>query len=335
MKGGRRFDTVEIAAGLLSARVMTYGASLRDLRLSGHPSPLVLGFPRDEDYLKHSVFHGAICGRFANRIGRGRFVIDGERYQADRNGEGGHTLHGGEAGLWSRVWELHESGPDFVTLAIRDPHGANGFPGTLDITCTWRILPPATLSVELVATTDRPTLCSLAAHPYFNLDDGGAGHIGNHRLMVEAAAYLPVDPDGLPTGAVVPVAGTAFDFVVPRTIGLEWEAETFAFDNNFCLAPHPTELRRAAWVQGARSGVEMELWTTEPGLQFFDGNLPPRTVPGLDGIVYGARAGLCLEPQGWPDSPNRRYFPQAILRPGEAYRQVTQYRFRLSDTHEP
>ena len=335
MTGGRRFDTVEIAAGRLSARVMAYGASLRDLRLKGHAAPLVLGFEEDDHYLDQSVFHGAICGRFANRIRWGRFVLDGERFETDLNESGTHTLHGGGQGTWARIWKIADSGPDFVTLTLRDEHGANGFPGTLDIACTWRVLPPATLALELVATTDRPTLCSLAAHPYFNLDDGGASDIRDHRLMIEAAAYLPVDAEGIPTGAVLPSAETPFDFVVPRPIGLEWEAETFAFDNSFCLSAHPTTLRRAAWVQGARTGLEMEVWTTEPGLQFFDGNLPPRGVPGLDGIRYGARAGFCLEPQGWPDSPNHAYFPQSVLRPGETYRQQTQYRFRLSEPHEP
>ena len=329
----RRFETIELAAGALSARVMTLGASLRDLRMKGHHAPLVLGFEDGAHYPQHSVFHGAICGRFANRLRAGRFVLDGEHYETDLN-DGLHTLHGGGAGLWSRIWTIADRGSDFVTLTIRDEHGSNGFPGTLDIACTWRVVPPSTLTVELTATTDRPTLCSLAAHPYFNLDDGGAGDITDHRLMIAASAYLPVDPDGIPTGAVLPVAHTAYDFVLPRPIGLAWEGETFDYDNNYCLAAHPTRLRRAAWVQGARSGVEMELWTTEPGLQFFDGNLPARSVPGLDGIVYGPRAGFCLEPQGWPDSPNHAYFPQAILRPGETYRQTTQYRFRLGDLSE-
>ena len=205
-----------------------------------------------------------------------------------------------------------------------------GFPGAIDVTCTYRMKIPGTLSVELSATCDEPTLCNLAHHSYFNLDDGGSGDILDHRLMLAGAAYLPVDEELIPTGVVQPVDGTAFDFRQARPIRLEQEGEQALYDHNFCLAAARGPLRQAAWAQGSSSGVEMEVWTTEPGVQFYAGQKVERTVPGHGGRMYKAYAGFCLEPQIWPDSPNRPYFPQAVLWPGEVYRQVTEYRFRMA-----
>ena len=221
-------------------------------------------------------------------------------------------------------------GDDFVTFALHDPAGAMGFPGALDVTCTYRMKIPGTLSVELSATSDEPTLCNLAHHSYFNLDEGGSGDILDHRLMLGAEAYLPVDEELIPTGVVKPVDGTAFDFRKARTIRLEQEGEQVLYDHNFCLAAARGPLKQAAWAQGFSSGVEMEVWTTEPGVQFYAGAKVGPPVPGHGGRVYKPYAGFALEPQIWPDSPNRPYFPQAVLWPGEVYRQVTEYRFRRS-----
>lgn len=326
-KDGEPIQRVRIAGGGLAAGVITYGAVVQDLRLAGHDAPLVLGFERLDDYLDHSLYFGAIVGRQANRIARGRFSLDGERFETDAN-DNGNTLHGGGSGLDRRAWRLAGHGDDFVTLAIVDSAGAMGFPGTLDISCTYRLKPPGTLSVELTATCDRPTPCNLAHHSYFNLNDGGRGSILDHRMSISAQAYLPTDAQCLPTGAVMPVEDTPFDFVVPRSIRLTVGEET-RYDHNFCLSAARGPLRRVAWAQGDRSGVEMEVWTTEPGLQFFTGHFADRQVPGLEGVVYRSFAGFCLEPQGWPDAPNRPYFPQSVLRPGEQYRQHSEFRFRL------
>lgn len=322
---GEPVHRLHIEGGGLSARILTFGAVVQDLRLAGHRPPLVLGFERLGGYLDDSPYFGAIVGRCANRIAGAKFILDGERFSTDAN-EGGNTLHGGAQGLDRRVWRVAEAGPDFVTLSIRDPAGWMGFPGTLDISCTYRLKPPGTLGVELAATCDRPTLCNLAHHSCFNLDDGGRGDILDHRLTISAAAYLPVDGHGIPIGAVLPVEETPFDFVLPRTIR---SGDETRYDHNFCLSAARGPLRRVAWAQGAASGVEMEVWTTEPGLQLFTGHFRDRRVPGLDGIAYRSFSGFCLEPQIWPDSPNRPYFPQAVLRPGERYRQASEFRFRL------
>jgi aldose 1-epimerase len=322
---GEAVYRLAISGGGLSAAVLTWGAVIQDLRLAGHEAPLVLGFEDFAHYPVHSPYFGAIAGRYANRIRGGRFTIDGERYQADTNFLGLHTLHGGANGIGRRIWELAGYGSDHVTLRLVDPAGACGFPGTLDISCTYRLRQPSMLVVELDARSDQPTLCNLAHHSYFNLDDGGAGDILDHRLMLAAAAYLPVDEELIPTGVVMPVDGTAFDFRLAREI--RTQGNQIPYDHNFCLAAARGPLKLAAWVQG-RSGLEMEVWTTEPGIQFYAGHRVAREVPGLGGRRYGSYAGLALEPQIWPDSPNRPYFPQAVLRPGEQYRQVTEYRFR-------
>lgn len=324
---GEPVQRFSIVGGGLTARIIGWGAVVQDLRLDGHDAPLVLGFENFDDYPAHSPYMGAIAGRYANRIRGGRFSIAGERHQAETNFLGKHTLHGGAKGFGKRVWSVADSGADFVTLTLHSPDGDMGFPGALDATCTYRLKIPGTLSIELTATADAATLCNLAHHSYFNLDDGGRGDTLGHRLMIAAGAYLPVDDELIPTGVVQPVDGSEFDFRTARTI--RGKSGT-AFDHNFCLAAARGPLRQAAWAQGAQSGVEMEVWTTEPGLQFYDGARVARDAAGLGGRRYGAHAGFALEPQIWPDSPNRPYFPQAVLWPEQIYRQTTEYRFRLS-----
>ena len=338
MKDGEVFGTTQageavrrftIRGGGLTANIIGLGAIVQDLRLNGHDAPLVLGYDRLEPYETDRAFFGAVVGRFANRIGGGRFTIAGQRYQTERNFLGKHTLHGGSEGFFHRPWTVSLHGRDFVTLTLHDPDGAMGFPGALDVTCTYRLKIPGTLSMELTATCEEPTLCNLAQHSYFNLDDGGAGDILDHRLMLNAGAYTPVDDEMIPTGAVKPVDGTPFDFRQARALRMEMEGEQLRYDLNYCLASSRGPLHQAAWVQGASSGVEMEVWTTEPGLQLYSGQFVAPTSAGLDGRRYKAFSGLCLEAQTWPDAPNRPYFPQATLWPGQIYHQVTEYRFRL------
>lgn len=327
MPDGDPVHRARIEGGGLQANIITWGAVIQDLRIEGHRPPLVLGFETFENYHHHSPYFGAMAGRCANRIREGKFVIDGELYQADTNFLGRHTLHGGARGIGKRVWTLAGQGPDFVTLSLRDGDGEMGFPGNLDIACTYRLKPPGILSVELSAVTDRPTLCNLAHHSYFNLDDGGTSDALDHRLQLDAEAYLPVDEEMIPTGAVVPVAGTDFDFRSLRAIRRDREGKQVEYDHNWCLAASSRPCRRVALLEGARSGVSMEVWTTEPGLQFYAGHKVARETPGLEGRQYRAFAGLCLESQIWPDAPNNPHFPQAVLRPGEIYRQVSEYRF--------
>lgn len=292
----------------------------------------MLGFDEFEHYPTRSPYFGAIAGRFANRIANGRFSIDGDQYQADCNFLGKHALHGGANGIGKRLWEIADGADDFVTLTLRDAAGEMGFPGNLDICCTYRLSSSGHLIVELQASCDMPTLCNLAHHSYFNLDDGGAGDILDHRMMIEADAYLPVDEELIPTGVVEPVEGTPFDFRRARALRLNDDGAQQLYDHNFCLSAQRSTLHRAAWVQGAKSGVELEVWTTEPGVQFYAGGGIGELPTGLDGIRYHAYSGFCLEAQLWPDGPNKPYFPNCVLRPGETYRQLTEYRFKSVPT---
>ena len=309
------------------AKIISFGAVLRDLHVPSKAGPqrVVLGFEKLEDYPAHSPHFGANPGRVANRIGHGRFTLDGVTYEVDKNQAGKHLLHGGKAGFGMRVWTLAEHDRRSATFVLISDDGDMGFPGRVVTTCTYRLLEPATLHVSFTATTDKATPINLAHHSYFNLDDGGLSSTRSHRLMLNALAYLPVDDELIPTGVVQPVEGTPFDFRQARPI----EAGGAAYDHNFCLAAARGALHQGAWAQGAQSGVEMEVWTTEPGIQFYDGERAGRDVPGLEGRRYPAHAGFCLEAQVWPDAPNRPYFPQAVLWPGAIYRQTTEYRFRL------
>lgn len=325
---GREIRRVGIAGGGMRASVMEWGATLQDLLLDGHAEPLVLGFETFDAYPSNVRYFGCIAGRHANRIRDGRFTIDGEHFQADTNFLGKHHLHGGSRGFGVRPWSITDHGTDFVTLSYTSADEEMGFPGALKAGCTYRLAAGGRLIVELDATSSEPTLCNLAHHSYFNLDDGGRSDILDHRMTVSGGAYLPVDEEMIPTGHVVPVEGTPFDFRFARTIRNGNADAHVPYDFNFCLASIRGPLKQAAWVQGAHSGVSMEVWTTEPGLQFYDGERAAAEVPGLRGIRYGAHSGFCLEPQIWPDSPNHAWFPQAVLRPGEAYAQRTEYRFR-------
>lgn len=324
---GETVRCVTIAGGGLTAHVLTWGAVVQDLRLAGHEPPLVLGFDRFEDYPVRSPFFGAIAGRYANRIRHGRFDLDGRTVQVDTNFLGKHLLHGGIKGIGKRVWTIAETGADFVRLTLADRNGEMGFPGNLDIECLYT-LEDGALKVALSARTDSPTLCNLAHHSYFNLDDGGTGNVLGHRLTIDGDRYVPVDGEWIPTGGTPDVAGTPFDFRGMREIAWQEDGSQFVYDHNWCLAAGRRPLTKAVRLEGARSGVAMEVWTTEPGVQFYAGH-KLAVDGGLGGRNYGAFAGLCLEPQIWPDAPNNADFPQAVLRPGETYEQATEYRFSI------
>ena len=315
---GKPVHRVAITDGTLTAHVITWGAVLQDLRLAGTDHPLVLGFDTFEPYPERSPFFGAVAGRVANRIGRGRFTIDGTAYQAALNPGSEHTLHGGPGGMGKRLWRLADHGRDFAELAITDPDGLNGFPGTVEATCRYSVA-DAVLTVELTATTDKATPVNLAHHTYWNLD--GSPDVRDHRLRVAADRYSAVDDDFIPSGETPAVEGTRFDFREPTRLG---EAtQRGVVDHNLILADTRGPLREVARVEGG--GLALAVETTEPGLQVYAGHkIKPMT--GLDGRPYGPHAGLALEPQVWPDAVNHAHFPPMILRPGDTYRQVSRFR---------
>lgn len=321
--------TIRSRAGA-EAKVVTFGALLRDFVVpsASGPQRVVLGLDTLEDYRKHSPSFGITAGRYANRIAHGAFTLDGRQHQLVRNQADKHTLHGGSTGFGKRVWQLGHHDETSVTMTLVSADGDMGFPGTATVTCVYRLLEPSTLRVEMSATTDAPTLMNLAHHTYWNLD--GSSDILDHELQVAAAFYTPVDPDLITTGEILTVAGTPFDFRTPRPIRMAGpDGQPFAYDHNWVLAGHRPvhgELRHALSLKSRKSGLSLEVFTGEPGIQVYTGAKLNVAVPGLGGAQYGPFGGVAIEPQVFPDSPNKAHFPDPTLRPGEVYRQVSEFR---------
>ncbi|WP_112662247.1 aldose epimerase family protein [Microvirga flavescens] len=304
----------------VEARILTWGAVLRDLIVPAPRGPqrVVLGLNSIEDYLAHSPYFGAIVGRYANRIGKAQFMLDGTVHRLVAN-DGLHQLHGGPKGFGNRIWSVIDRTRSSVTLSLVSEHGDMGYPGRLVATCTYALIAPATLRISLEATSDRPTPVNLSTHGYFNLD--GSADIASHRLTITADEMTLTDPDLIPTGEIASVDGTPYDFRKLRPVD-----SSVPYDINYVLR-RSGELSHAATLQSPVSGLSMELWTTEPGLQFYDGHKIRVPVPGLAGASYGPRAGLCLEPQRFPDGPNKAHFPASILQPGTVSLQLSELRF--------
>ncbi|MGR3617729.1 MAG: aldose epimerase family protein [Paracoccaceae bacterium] len=317
---GKPVHRVTLVNGGLTARFLTYGAILQDLRLEGHEMPLVLGFPQLQPYFSNNCYLGATVGRCANRVAGGHFENESGTHQLETNYLEKHCLHGGSQGLACSLWALSDWAEDRVAFAVRQTDGHMGFPGNLDVKITFSLLPKGCLDILIEAETDAPTLCSIAHHSYFNLD--GAPTISEHELRLAALSYLPVDEEGIPTGQQVPVDDTRFDFTSERSIG-----PAHPIDHNFCLSQHRQILRPVAWLRSPSSGVALECRTTEAGLQVYDGRHIDIKSNGLLSRPMGAYSGLALEPQNWPDSNHHPEFPQAVLRPGEKYVQKTQFVF--------
>ena len=322
---GTDVQRLVLRGGGLTAAFLTYGALVQDLRLDGHDAPLVLGFPKFSPYPTHSPHFGAIAGRCANRIRDGHLKLDGQEYQLDRNFQGRHLLHGGADGTGKRLWRIVEHGDNYVTFAITLEDGHMGFPGSLTARATYSLYDTGILDIAMTAETDAPTLCNLAHHSYFNLDGGES--ISNHLLWIDAERYLPVDDALIPTGEIRSVAGSGFNFREPTPI-----AQAHPVDHNFCLSRQRVPLRPVARFHSPKSGVTMECLTTEPGLQIYDGAKIAIDPPGLHGKPMGAFAGLAMEPQVWPNANHHAGFPSAELRPGEIYKQQTQYVFSKQRT---
>ena len=320
MPDGSAVERHVIMGGGLTATFLSYGAVLQDLRLEGHDAPLVLGFDDFAPYLTDSPFFGAIAGRCANRVRDGRFTIDGEIFQTDQNYIGKHMLHGGSKGAGKVTWTFDSVAENTVTLLLHQADGHMGFPGNLDVRYTVTCLDGGTLDIVLEATTDKPTPCNFAHHSYFNLDGGDS--TSDHLLQLDAARYTVVDDEFIPTGESRDVTGSRFDFRSERAI-----SDETIIDHNLCLTDNTQPLRRVGHLRSAKSGVTMEIRTTEPGIQVYDGFKLDVGPPGLDGRVYKANAGIALEPQIWPDAVNHSTFPEVVLRPGETYRQHTQFAF--------
>lgn len=327
--------------GGAAARLIGLGASLQALWMpdrDGMLADIVLGHDDLATYLANRTFLGATVGRYANRIAGGRFDLDGRTFQTPRN-DGPNCLHGGMRGLDLVPWVLSSHSASEAVFTCHSPDGEEGFPGNLDITARYQLDEDNVLTVEITAMTDAPTVVNLTNHAYFNL--GGAitgGDILGHALTLAAGRYTPVDGNLIPTGELRDVGGSPFDFRTAQTIGARirdaGDAQLIlarGYDHNFVLdAGGGPEPAFAARLTDLVSGRRLDLFTTEPGLQFYSGNFLPGNLPGKGGRLYRQADALCLEPQKFPDSPNQPTFPTARLEPGQVYRHVSIYRFAIT-----
>lgn len=314
--------------GGLRARVLSWGARLAELWVpdrAGRLADIVLGHDRLEDWLACPTYFGATCGRYANRIAGGRFVLDGEVFQVDLN-EGANHLHGGTAGFDRKNWSVEEVSDHHVTLSCLSEDGEMGYPGRLQARCTYRFDAEGRLWVTMEAETSRPTVINLVNHAYFNMAGHDSGPVTGQLLRVAADHYLPVAADLIPTGEIAAVAGTAFDFRALRPIGQPMPGP-MGFDHNLCLSSAPETvgdamLRFCAEAVDPASGRRLQLWTSEPGVQLYTGAYLDDRLPGKAGARVSPFGGFTLETQRFPDSPNRPAFPSARLDPGQTYRHL-------------
>ena len=338
---GVRIDRYTLTNGRgMRARVITYGGIIQSIETPdrhGRTANIALGFNNLADYLeRNSPYFGCIAGRYANRIAKGRFTLDGVTYQLNVN-NGENHLHGGNVGFDKRVWqasEIREPGAVGVRLTYVSPAGEENYPGTLSVAVSYRLTVRNEIRVDYHATTDAPTIVNLTNHTYFNLAGEGSGDIYDHRLSLDASRYTPVDSTLIPTGSLDPVAGTPMDFRRPTAIGTRirdnFQQLLFGqgYDHNYVLDRHgATSLAPAARVSEPTTGRTVSIRTTEPGIQFYSGNFLDGTLVGTGGHVYRQGDGFALETQHFPDSPNHPSFPSTVLRPGGAYDTTTVYQF--------
>ena len=312
--------------GALSARILTFGARLAALKVpdsAGRVADIVVGHDRLEDWVATTTFAGATCGRYANRIGQGRFVLEGRMVELTRN-EGANQLHGGPEGFDRKIWRIVTATDQAVTLALTSPDGDMGYPGTVEARVTYRFDAGGLFWIVMEAETTAPTVVNMVNHAYFNM--AGQGPVMDQHLRLAAGHYTPVDDRLIPTGEVLSVAGTPFDFSQLRPIGQALPGP-MGFDHNYCqsdpLHPFAGELLRpAAEAVDPGSGRRMAIWTSKPGVQFYSGGYLDDSLPGKGGQPIGPFGGFALETQYFPDSPNKPQFPSARLEPGKAYRHV-------------
>ena len=317
---GQSLFKITLSSDQMQVDVLNLGAVLQRISWAGQDRNLCLGYPAAEPYLTNPGNLGAIVGRYANRINHARAVIDGVLYKFDAN-NGAHCLHGGRETLGLRAFDVLEHSVSHVVLFQRMPDGHMGFPGALDVWITYR-LHEATLGVDIRAKTDATTLCNITGHSYFKFT--GASTIADHQLQMVASQFLQVDETGIPNGARMNVAGTQFDFQTPAA--LRHGDHPVNIDHNYCVSDARMELRPVAWLSGG--DTRMELASTEPGLQVYTGAGLGADLPSAPtGRAFYPHAGIALEPQIWPDSPNHPEFAQAILRPEDEYRHQIEYRF--------
>lgn len=334
LPGGKKVELVTLKKGSMTCEVITYGGAVRTLTVPdkhGKPVDVVLGFDTLEDYVRQDKYIGALVGRYGNRLGGARFTLNGKVYDLPAN-DGPNHLHGGPEGFDRQVWTIEKLTPASVTLSLVSPDGHMGYPGTLSAQVTYRLTGDG-LEMDYKAKSDADTICNLTNHAYFNLDGHDAGSIGRQFLQLPCEFYTPTDSQSIPTGEIASVAGTPLDFRAGAAIGKGWDKsfvqlkQVGGYDQNFVVPGPVGALRPAGLAWSEKTGIAMEVLTTQSGIQFYSGNYLDGCPAGKGGAPYARRCGFCLETQTFPNSPNRHHFPSPVLPKGKPYRQKTIYRF--------
>ena len=316
----------------IEAKIINYGAILVSLKSpdkEGNSEDITLGYETLEEYIQDSSYLGATVGRYANRISKGKFTVDGVQYNLAVNDNENH-LHGGLKAFHKVIWnaEKFERGDGIgIKISYLSKDGEEGYPGNLSVTVTYVLTNRAELKVRFEATTDKATPVNLTHHSYFNLTGSAQRDILDHKLTLFANHYTPVDAGLIPTGEIKPVGGTIMDFTNPMPIGARIKNVVGGYDHNYVLKKEDEKLSLAAQVYEPESGRVTELYTTEPGIQFYSGNFLDGSITGKCGKTYHKYYGFCLEPQHFPDSPNQPHFPSTILKPGEKYTHLIVFKF--------
>ena len=295
---------------------------------------VVLGFDSIADYVKYPSDFGATIGRYANRIGQGKFSLDGVDYQLPTNNYG-HCLHGGPKGFQYRVFDAVQPDQHTLKLSYLSKDGEEGFPGNLNCTVTFTLTDDNAIDIQYGAETDKPTIVNMTNHSYFNLDGDPSRDNSEYLLMVDADNYTPVDSTFMTTGEIVTVEGTPMDFRQPTAVGARIDDDFqqlkngLGYDHNWVLNTKGDDSRACATLVSPKTGIKLEVFTNEPGIQVYAGNFLDGTLRGKKGITYGRRASVCLETQKYPDTPNKPEWPTAVLRPGEKYDSHCIFRFSV------
>lgn len=329
--------TLTNKAGMV-VQIINYGAAITSLRVpdkDGKIEDVVLGYDSPQGYVDGTTYFGAVVGRYGNRIAKGRFQLDGKEYQLTVN-DGENHLHGGKIGFNKVLWDakvLNDTGEPALQLQYVSRDGEEGYPGTVTLKVTYTLTGKNELRVDYEGTTDKPTILNPTQHSYFNLSGSFTNTILDHQLMIEADGITPVDKGLIPTGQIMSVANTPFDFRNSTAIGSRIDDPDpqlilgHGYDHNWVLRNGAGKIRKAAELYEPKSGRVLAVFTDQPGLQFYTGNFIDGSAKGKDGIAYQRRTGLCLETQAFPDTPNKPQFPSATLRPGQIYHQTTIFQF--------
>jgi len=324
----------------LKAKITNYGAKLVSLEVpdkNGQLADVILGYETLDQYIKGDQYFGATVGRYANRIAKGKFTLEGKEYQLALN-NGVNHLHGGPKGYQSLVWKseiIDQNGYPALKFTYQSPDGEENYPGNLDIEVVYTWKNDNSLTIEYKATTDQTTIVNLTHHSLFNLKGAGNGDILGHILTINANAFTPVDSTLIPIGEIRPVVNTPMDFTAPHPVGerissdYEQIVKGRGYDHNWVLNKNQGELTLAAELYEPESGRVMKVLTTEPGIQFYSGNFLDGSQIGKGNLPYNFRFGLALETQHYPDSPNHANFPSVVLKKGEVYTQTTVYSFSI------